>query len=318
MTWFARLAASAAALLIVGACYQVDPFATDDDDDIGPGGDDDDAASDDDDASSDDDDASDDDDGFPPATEVEDSSAIPGRVYSLDLAGATFVDPPGAGGLLSTLLTDEYILFSVGDNSDFSVGGQPGVQMFGAAGATNDDGAVIQDLCNESLNLTAGPDEEFDTGDDTPADWLDPWLDLGPVNLALEISGSPSVLTDVTISGRFEPDLSAFVDGRLHASMDSRPLDDSLGGGEGAACDFVQDAYEVECHECGAPNPGPFCLTIVAEQITGAYLEGVALQPRSCADIIWSNVAAGTCASAAEGYDPDGDGSYAGCPEFDG
>ncbi|MCP4873784.1 MAG: hypothetical protein GY898_34280 [Proteobacteria bacterium] len=312
--------ASAVALLMVGACYQVDPFATDDDDDMGPAGDDDDASGDDDDDASgdDDDDASDDDDGFPPAPEVEETSSLPGRVYSLDLAGATFVEPPGAGGLLSTLLSDEYLLFSVGEGSDFSAGGQPGLQMFGAAGSADDDGNVLQGLCNESLNLTAGADEAFDTSDDTPAEWLDPWLDLGPIDLALEISGEASTLTDVTISGRFEPDLSAFVDGRLHASMDSRPLDETLGGGEGAACDFVEEAYGVACHECGAPDPGPFCITVVAEQITGAYLDGVVLQPRSCADIIWSNIAAGTCQSAADDYDPAGDGSFTGCPEFDG
>jgi len=319
MTWSVRSGASAAALLFLLGCYQVDPFATDDDDGIGPADDDDDDASDDDDDGADDDDASDDDDStFPPAPTVDDPSALPGRAYSLDLAGATFVEPEGAGGLLTTLMEGQFILFSVVEGSEFGAGDQPGLQLVGAAGKPDDDGNVLQDLCNESLNMTAGADEAFDTADDDLATWLDPYLDLGPVELGLEVSGSWTTLTDVTIDGRFEPDLSAFVDGRLSADLDGRALDDSLGGDLGAACTFVEDAYGVACHECGAPTPGPYCLTLVAEQITGAYLPDVGLDARNCSDIIWSYVATGACESAALDWDPDLDGSYSGCPEFDG
>jgi hypothetical protein len=300
--------ALACLLLLLGGCYQVNPFGVDDDDDdFGPGGDDDDDASDD-----------DDDTTFPPADSVDDVSALPGRVFSLDLAGAKFVEPPGSGGLLSTLLTDEFILFSVTEGSDFSAAGQPGLQMIGGAGETNDDGAVIQDLCNESLNMTAGADAEFGTADDTPATWADPWLALGPIDLAAEFGGTPTTLTDLTIDGRFEPDLSAFVDGRLEATIDGRLLDGTFGGEEGAACEFLEEAYGVPCHECGPPNPGLFCLTLVAEELSGVWLQDVVLQPRSCADIIWSSVATGACSGAAEDYDPAGDGSYELCPEFDG
>jgi len=319
-------------LLALGTGCYVDPFGTGapDDDDLGPGGaddddgtDDDDASGDDDDASGDDDDASDDDDdGFPPADPVTDPDGLAGRVYSLDLSAATFVEPPGADGVLSLLLNDEYLLFGVEESSDFAAAAQPGVHFLGASGEPNDDGLVIQDQCNETIDMTAGPDSEFGTADDVPGTFTNPWVELGPTDLVVEISNAPSVLKDVEITGRFEPDGSAFVDGTLRGDMDLRPLDDQFGGEVGDACQFVEDTYGVPCEECGSPNPGPYCMTLVAEDLAGDWLEGTAMEPRSCSDIIWNWIATGECESAARGYDEDADGNtdgtYQGCPQFDG
>ena len=251
-----------------------------------------------------------------------DPESLLGRVYSLDLAAAIFVEPPGVDGVLSLLLNDEFLLFGVEDSSDFTPAAQPALHFLGASGKVNDDAVVIQDQCNETINMTAGPDGAFGTSDDDPGDWNNPWLELGPTDLVVEISNAPSLLREVEITGRFEPDGTAFVDGTLWGTMDLRPLDDQFGGDLGAACDFIEESYGVPCHECGSPTPGAFCMTLGAESLGGDLLEGTALEPRSCSDIIWNFIATGDCESAARRYDEDAagntDGDYQGCPEFDG
>ena len=93
-----------------------------------------------------------------------------------------------------------------------------------------------------------------------------------------------------------------------------------MGGDLGSACASVFDVYGVECQECGAPSPGPYCLTVVAEDLEGTWLVGTTLQPRSCSDIISGYLSSGECENNALDYDRDAagatDGVYQGCPEF--
>ena len=340
---FPMLALAPMCLLL--ACYtdlfQPEPAGDDDTmfgDDDDAAGDDDDGASDDDDGAPDDDDgapddddgAPDDDDGapddddatLPTGPPVPDPSALTGRVYSLDLGGATFIEPPGAGAIIQKNLADQYLLFALTDDSDFDEAAQPGLHVVGGAGEVTDAGAVQQDLCEETINMTAGADREFGTADDVPALWANPALSLGPTELVIDVDGTDSTLQDLLIQGVYTPSMDAFTDGTLSGLLDTRTLDATLGGEEGAVCSFVLEAYGVTCLECGAPLPGEFCLTVVAENVTGALLPGTVLEPRSCDQIIWNWISVGSCQGEAESYDDDGngvlDGQYQGCPEFSG
>ena len=295
-----------------------DDDATDDDDD---GTDDDDEANDDDATDDDDDDAVDDDDvTLPTGPPVDDPSALIGLVYSLDLGGADFIEPPGAGAIIGEALADQYLLFSVTDDSDFADEAQPGLHVVGGAGELLDGGAIQQDLCDETINMTAGADAEFGTADDSPASWVNPTLSLGPSALVIDVDGTDAELNELLIQGIFSPDLQTFAEGNLAGDLDTRGLDHTLSGEEGAVCAFVLGLYGVPCQECGPPTPGEFCLSIQAEDLTGTLLPDTVLEPRSCDQIIWNWISTSTCQSQAESYDDDGDGTldgvYQGCPEF--
>ncbi len=326
-------------LCLALACYTdpFDPGSADDDDtlfDDDDGADDDDAAPDDDDSAPDDDDGADDDEDddadhhhaaddddatLPTGPPVPDPTALVGLVYSLDLGSAIFTEPPGAGAIIQKNLADQYLLFSLTDDSDFEDGAQPGLHVVGGAGELV-GGGVQQDLCEETINMTAGADREFGTADDTPALWVNPALSLGPTELVIDVDGTDSTIQDLLIQGIFTPAMDAFTEGTLSGLLDTRSLDSTLGGEEGAVCSFVEEVYSVICQECGSPAPGEFCLTVVAENVTGAYLPGTVLEPRSCDQIIWNWISVGECQGEAEAYDADGagnlDGDYQECPEF--
>ncbi len=243
-----------------------------------------------------------------------DPSALVGEVYSLDLAGATFVEPPGLGGVLGGLIEDVGVLFTLLPESDFAVGAQPGLQMMGAlgVGAGQD---MTQDACTETLDWTAGEDGIIGTADDTPAGFDDPFLRLGPADLNLTISGVSARLKDVNLVGVWHPDRSDFRGGEFEALIDTRGLDNLVeeGAAEGTICDLASDTLDVDCQECGAPNPGVFCLFGRAVDVTAERIDGLALEVIGCQDIL-DRFNAGTCPiEEISSLDPDGDGTPT-CP----
>lgn len=258
----------------------------------------------------------------PHGTEIGAGAAdMIGVVYNIDLANATFVEPPGVGPIIGSQLDGMAILFTPTDESDFGAGT---LHILGAMGA-EEGGNIVQEPCAQTLPFTYGPNGVFDGGgDDQPASFIDPVMQIGPTDLTITIQGISATIQDLFIGGTFNPDLSDMRGGTFAGSIDTRPLAPELDpdGGESAVCDLVWETVQVACEECGEPNPGAFCLSVLAEDIVATEVPGLVLQPLTCVDII--DLALNpvdpqnpVCAAdeAAE-YDEDGDGAYELCPDY--
>ncbi len=245
--------------------------------------------------------------------DVLDPPSLVGEVASLDLPGATFIEPPGLGGILATFLEGTAVLVSLLPDSDFSEAAQPGLQMVGALGVVDGIGDVTQDLCTESLNWTYGTDQMPGGGDDTPAAFDNPYLRFGPADLTLTVAGTPARLFNASLSGLWSPDGALFVGGQFDAILDTRGLDGVVedGAAEGALCALASDTLNVDCTAC--PNDNELlCLPITAINLEGERIDGMALQTITCQDVI-DGFEGGSClVDDVESYD-DGTGTYV-CP----
>jgi len=254
--------------------------------------------------------------------QVADETSLLGRTYSLDLANADFVEPPGVGPILQSQIGDVSILFSVTDWVDAADPVE--MHILGALGDEN-AGIVSQDICAQTLGFTAGPDGETGTADDIPAGWSDPVMEMGPTNLTLSFQGIDATVQDLNITGTFHPSLSDMRGGTFAGRIDTRPLAPELDpdGGEDAICELVSETVGVECEECGGDNPGVFCLTIYAENVNADEVADTTLVRRTCDLIINDYIDDATvCADAATAFDADADedgtldGLYLGCPTW--
>ncbi len=216
---------------------------------------------------------------------VSNQSNLIGRVFNIDLASATFVEPAGVGALLQGYLTDTYILFNATADSDLA-GGE--MHVLGATGEL-DGGDIEQDWCAETLPFTYGPDAIAGTSDDEPADWQNPTMDLTAGELALSMQGVDTVIQDLQITATFHPQLSDFVGGTFAGLIDTRSMIGLLDSEDpNAMCDLVQSTVGVSCVDCG--DGEEFCLQLVAENVSGSWQSQISgITPRSCADIILDN-----------------------------
>jgi hypothetical protein len=251
----------------------------------------------------------------PYGNSVTNADDLIGKTFNIDLTSATFVEPPGVGPILQSQIGDIAILFSMTGDSNFDAAAQPGLHIIGALGDV-EGGSVTQDICNESLAFTYGPDNVLGGGDDVPAEWADPVLVLGPTNLDISVQGISAQIQDLFISGTFHPNLDDMQGGTFSGKVDTRPLAPELDpeGGKDAICELVSETVGVECEECGGENPGPYCLSVLAEDIVAAQIPDLVLQSRNCVDILGD---AG-CTDNWGDYDVDGDGVYEVCPDFQG
>jgi hypothetical protein len=182
---------------------------------------------------------------------------LTGNTYALALGDARIVEPAGIGAVLSGYLTQD-ILVGVQTVSETNI------QMVGAIGI---EGASppAQDYCDPTIDF---PDATF-----TEA----PYFQIGPQDTALSVAGYTIEIGNLEITGTFAPDGSYFGGGTLSGTIDTRPLapllDDS--GDEGAICSLAV-SFGAACTAC--PSDGePFCLTLVADQITAVQVEGTVL-----------------------------------------
>ena len=250
--------------------------------------------------------------------DVAEPSPMIGNVYNIDLAGATFVEPPGIGPILQSQMDGFSVLFTAIENgTDFDAGV---LHVMGAIGE-EDGGAISQDACAPTLAFTAGEDGEVGTADDTPASWNNPEMVLEAEELPLTIQGVTATIQDLVISGTFHPDLTNMRGGVFGGIIDTRPLVGALGSGESESeiCDLVESTVGVPCISCtddGDDTDEVFCLELLAEDLAADVVEGLTLQERTCEVIIGDFVANATCADEAASYDADGDGIYELCPGF--
>jgi len=275
---------------------------------------------------------------------VPDPTAMVGLVYSIDLAGATFVEPPGIGPILQSQMDGFSVLFTPMAESDFE-GGE--LHVMGAVGGASESGKEIQDPCAPTLDFTAGPDGVIGTDaddepgpddilgtkddepgpdgilgtDDTPAAWNNPEMVLSADALPLTIQGVTATIQDLLISGTFHPDFSNMRGGVFAGVIDTRPLVGALGSGEdeNEICDLVESTVGVPCISCtddGDDTDEVFCLALRAEDLAADVIKGLILEDRPCELIITDFVTGGTCESEAGAYDADSDGMYELCPTY--
>jgi len=195
---------------------------------------------------------------------------------------------------------------------------QPGIHAL-FANAEEFGGDVTQEPCALTSVLTAGEDGEVGTADDQPATLTDPEIILGPADLDFGVLQGTSVpMLDSIMGGTFGPDLDDLAGGFFTGVMDTRPLDETLDpdGGEGAVCNLMAETVGVFCEECGAPNPGEFCLTITVVDLVNEVIAEPSIVPTGCADIIDAWEMDSECPDEAAVYDPAGDGSYSDCPSW--
>jgi hypothetical protein len=250
---------------------------------------------------------------------VADSTAMAGLVYAIDLAGATFVEPPGIGPILQSQMDGFSILFTPMAESDFA-GGE--LHVMGAVGDTDGD-VVSQDVCAPTLPFTAGDDGLFGTEDDTPAAWNNPEMVLAADALPLSIQGVTATIQDLLISGTFHPDLSNMRGGVFAGIIDTRPLVGALGSGEdeNEICDLVESTVGVPCISCtddGDDTDEVFCLSLRAEDLSADLLEDLQIEDRPC-ELIISNFVSSMeteCPEEAMSYDADADGIYELCEAY--
>ena len=246
------------------------------------------------------------------------ASTLVGQTYNVDLASATFVEPPGVGPILQSQIGDIAMLFSLQPESDFSPSAQPGLQIVGAYGDVIDpvNNVVEQEPCMETIGFTMGVDGEIGTADDTPASWNNPTVELGPTDLEFFLQGIETTMQDVVITGTFHPDGGDSRGGVLAGKVDTRPLAPELDpeGGDDAICNLFEDTIGIECEPCRDDGTEPFCLSILAVDVRSERINGLELQVITCQTIIDMYLYDGwLCQSEATDMDADADGVYELC-----
>ncbi len=245
---------------------------------------------------------------------ITDPGDLVNRTFSVDIAAGTWVEPPGVGPIIGSQLDGMAVLMTATADSDFDA---DYAHVLGVIGE-EENGNVWQDLCVETIAFTAGPDGVVGTGDDTPSEWENPRLVTGPFDMTMTVQGLTTTIQDAYMETTFGPELEVAMGGIYEGTMDTRPMDSELDpdGGEGVVCDLVWETVGIQCEECGAPDPGQFCLTVRVEDIVSVWEPGLEIEPISCVDIIDAYEVYGDCFSEASDYDEDGDGTYELCPEW--
>ena len=206
----------------------------------------------------------------PYGSSVSNESDLIDRPFHMDLASATFIEPPGVGPLLQGFLVDSYFLFNATADSDLPNGE---MHVLGAVGVL-DGGDIEQDFGAETMPFTHGPDEIVGTADDVPASWQNPTMDLSGGELAMDIDGVATVIEDFAMSATFHPQLTSYVGGTFAGTIDTRSLIGLLDSTDpNAMCDLLVKTVGVGCTDCG--NGEVFCLDLAAEDMSGQWLSNI-------------------------------------------
>ncbi len=178
------------------------------------------------------------------------SEDLTGRTYAVNIADATIVDPPGIGSLLGAYLTQQ-ILLGVESATETEL------EILGALSVED---TTTQDYCLATIDF---PTADFSGNPD---------FAIGPTDLTMAVSGYTLTISQFEVSGTFASDGTYFDDGVVAGSIDTRPLDPLIGGGEGAICDLV-GSFGASCSAC--PGDGEFfCLGLRAEDVYGEEVSG--------------------------------------------
>jgi len=175
---------------------------------------------------------------------------VVGRVYELDLASGTFVEPPGIGRAINTLISTDVSVYFMPSAIDKET-----IDFIGAAPDPANPG--IQD-----------PKEEPFLACD--ATWTDPYFDGSSESLTITIAGVEATVADLEVSGDFSVDGSRIELERFGGEIDTRELPTDLGD----ICLLVTQ-FGVACEACSLDQSSTTCLSLRVENIVMPYLESV-------------------------------------------
>ncbi len=182
-----------------------------------------------------------------------------GRAFVWRLSDATITEPSALGFLASTYLNLP-LLLAVTDASETAI------DLLGGIAILEDDGSYVQ---------SSAPTWDFPAGSFEEAPYFEAFAD----SIELNYLGTPIPIERFSLSGTFTADGTAiergvgsgFGDTRYMAPLLNRPAEEL-----GAVCEIAA-AAGATCVPC--IDGGPYCLYIVAEEITGVWEEGLAMTP---------------------------------------
>lgn len=190
-----------------------------------------------------------------PAAQVE------GRDVRLDLASATFTEPPGMGSLYAEFFGEVNLILRV-EELDAAAGT---IRAVLGCAETTDEG-LVQDLCQPTMEVPSGT-------------WLNPYLQLGPMDISLVSGYYDNVpLLHATIGASFEP-----VDAMLQGgTLDGFQLIHDLGmhPHEGNAACALLESLGIECVEC-PDGSGIDCIVLAARAMPGQDVQVSGANPET-------------------------------------
>ncbi len=178
--------------------------------------------------------------------------------WALDMESATWVEPAG-GELIFGQVFSGILLLGVQEISDQSI------DLIGGA-AQEVDGTLQQDPCVATFDF---PASDF---------WNNPYFDVGPTVLEVEVQGLPVNIQDVRFSGAISGDGEAIADARLYGEVDARDIAPAVGASADQLCELLTSYLGVECVECTL-DLEPVCLRIEVEEISGERVAGLRVAP---------------------------------------
>ncbi|MCB9668695.1 MAG: Ig-like domain-containing protein [Alphaproteobacteria bacterium] len=195
---------------------------------------------------------------------------VENKTYALEIgqdSAAIFIEPPGVGPVLQQQLTDHNIDILIG----VAAVDATNITLMGALG--NGANPLGQDLCVPTIPF---PQAAFSAN---------PFFEVGPQDLTLDIAGAVFTLEDLQVNGAFAPDGSLIAGATLSGSIDTRDLIPiaAPGGDDDAVCELAAP-FGVSCEAC-ADNSGDYCLSALVTNISATQLTGLPLTERTEADV---------------------------------
>ncbi len=206
-----------------------------------------------------------------------DPTMLLGRTYVFRLSDANITTPAFLNLIAGTYLTVP-ILLGV-ESADSSL-----IHMIGGLG--DDSGAVMTQLKDTSGYL---PTWDFPAADFS----YQPYFQAASPMVTIMYGSVAIPISDFTLAGTFAADGSSIQHGTATGTGDSRNMGVLVGksGDPAAICDLAS-SMGVDCTAC--PDGEPYCLYIVAEDITATALDGVTMTTYTAED-------------CTDGVDNDGD-----------
>lgn len=184
-----------------------------------------------------------------------------GKVYSIDLEGGNWVEPPGIGTALSSVAAGIEILVSPTDATKQ-------VSFIGGLGL----GDGTQNLCTDTFPLDG-------------ASFQDPYFELEAKVLPFSVTGVDVDINDLFLGGAFAPDGSSLSGMVLEGTIDTRPLVGPLNlEGDDAVCNLALKLADVRCEAC-EDGTGQYCLSLRVESLNAPEVPGGTLVPRTAQQI---------------------------------
>jgi hypothetical protein len=191
--------------------------------------------------------------------EVEPGSLV-GNTYVWRLSDADITEPFFLDALAGTYLTVP-LLINVTAADDATL------DLLGGLGYPEDDGSYTQQMGEETW--------DFPSGDFSEQPYFEAYAD----RITITYDGTPIPIEQFHLAGTFSADGTRIEKGVGSGLGDSRYMGPLLRLPEDdldAVCEIAAEAG-VECQPCG--DGEPYCIPIVAEEITAVLEEGLVLEP---------------------------------------